>query len=55
MAVQGLGTSCIDLVKDAGHLQANPNDGFSKRDLQDHAKKVTERVGSHEVDYRYEY
>ncbi|KAK2151016.1 hypothetical protein LSH36_379g01080 [Paralvinella palmiformis] len=44
IAVQDLGTSCIDLVKDAGNLQVNPTDGFSKRELQEHARKVTERV-----------
>lgn len=45
-AVQELGTSCIELVLDAGNLQSNPSDGFSKRDLIDHARQVSEKVSN---------
>jgi len=43
-AVQELGSGCIELVRDAGNLQSNPTDSFSKRDLADHARKVSEKV-----------
>ena len=43
-AVQGLGTSCIDLVRDAGNLQSNPGDSYTKRELSEHAKQVVEKV-----------
>ena len=43
-AVQELGKSCMDLTQDAGKLQSNPTDSFSKRDLADHARHVSEKV-----------
>jgi len=45
-AVQQLGNGCIDLVKDAGQLQCHPNDNFTKRDLNDHGRKVLEYVSN---------
>ncbi len=42
--MQDLGTACIELVKDAGVLQANPADTFSKKDVSLHARKVGEKV-----------
>lgn len=42
--VQDLGSSCIDLVRDAGNVQASPSDSFAKKELVDHAKKVNEKV-----------
>ena len=46
-AVQALGTSCIDLVQDAGSLQSNPADSFAKKGISDHARKVSEKVLLH--------
>jgi len=43
-AVQQLGTSCIELVQDAGSLQMNPTAGLARRDLGVHARKVLEHV-----------
>lgn len=34
----------MELVQDAGNLQANPSDQFTLRDLNDHAKSVQEKV-----------
>jgi talin len=45
-SIQQLGTSCTDLVRDAGNLQCNPSDSFAKRDLGDHGKKVLEHVSN---------
>ena len=45
MTVQDLGKSCIELVQDAGNLQANPTDTYSRRDLNEHARSVNEKVG----------
>ncbi|CAG5121597.1 unnamed protein product, partial [Candidula unifasciata] len=42
--VQDLGKSCVELVQDAGGLQANPTDQYSRKDLSDHAKSVQEKV-----------
>lgn len=44
--MQDLGTTCIELVKDAGVLQANPADTFSKKDVSLHARKVGEKVAN---------
>lgn len=42
--VQDLGKCCIEIVQDAGNLQANPSDNFARRDLADHARSVNEKV-----------
>ncbi|CAM9487463.1 talin-2 [Lampetra fluviatilis] len=42
--VQDLGHSCVLLVQKAGALQCSPTDGFTKRDLIDCARKVSEKV-----------
>ncbi|GFR72517.1 talin-1-like [Elysia marginata] len=42
--VQDLGTCCVDLVQDAGQLQASPTDEITRKELQDHAKVVNEKV-----------
>ena len=42
--VQDLGHSCMDLVRDAGHLQSSPHDSFARSDLTDHTRKVSEKV-----------
>ena len=44
MNVQDLGKTCIELVQDAGNLQANPSDHYSRQDLTLHARNVTEKV-----------
>ncbi|XP_064644928.1 talin-1-like isoform X16 [Lineus longissimus] len=44
LSVQELGNASIDLVRDAGNLQANPTDSFAKKDLTDHARTVAEKV-----------
>ena len=44
MTVQDLGKSCIELVQDAGNLQASPEDSYTRRDLTEHAHNVTEKV-----------
>jgi talin len=43
-AVQQLGTSCIELVQDAGSLQSNPNAGYARRDMTVHSRKAIENV-----------
>jgi hypothetical protein len=45
-AIQMLGTSCIELVQDAGSLQSNPTGGFARRDLSVHSKKVLENAST---------
>ncbi|XP_053387301.1 talin-1-like [Mercenaria mercenaria] len=42
--VQDLGKSCIELVQDAGNLQANPSDSYARQDITQHARSVTEKV-----------
>ncbi|XP_041355718.1 talin-1-like [Gigantopelta aegis] len=42
--VQDLGKSCIEMVQDAGNLQANPTDSYSRKDMSDHAKNISEKV-----------
>lgn len=42
--VQDLGNVCIDVVKDAGHLQGSPGDSFARTDLSEHTRKVSEKV-----------
>ncbi|KAM9826052.1 talin-2 [Syngnathus typhle] len=42
--VQELGHGCIYLVQKAGSLQITPSDGFTKRELIDCARAVTEKV-----------
>ena len=49
--VQDLGTSCIELVQDAGNLAHNPADAFSKKDLNDHARKVSEKVSTTAIEF----
>ncbi|XP_061732847.1 talin-1 isoform X2 [Nerophis ophidion] len=39
-----LGFSCTGLVTKAGALQCSPNDSFTKKDLIDSARKVSEKV-----------
>ncbi|GAB1607177.1 talin-1-like isoform X1 [Argonauta hians] len=39
-----LGKSCISLAQDAGSMQSNPSDEFSKKDLNAHVKEVTEKA-----------
>lgn len=43
--VQELGHGCIYLVQKAGALQVSPTDSFSKRELIECARAVTEKVG----------
>ncbi|XP_056003983.1 talin-1-like isoform X5 [Ostrea edulis] len=42
--VQDLGKCCVELVQDAGKVQGDPHDTFARRDLQDHARSVSEKV-----------
>ncbi|KAM3625861.1 uncharacterized protein V6R79_018790 [Siganus canaliculatus] len=42
--VQDLGHGCIFLVQKAGSLQITPSDGFTKRELIECARAVTEKV-----------
>lgn len=42
--VQELGHGCIYLVQKAGALQLSPTDSFSKRELIECARAVTEKV-----------
>lgn len=42
--VQELGHGCIYLVQKAGALQLSPTDSFSKRELIEYARAVTEKV-----------
>ncbi|KAK5873749.1 hypothetical protein PBY51_018761 [Eleginops maclovinus] len=42
--VQDLGHGCIFLVQKAGSLQMTPSDGFTKRELIECARAVTEKV-----------
>ncbi|KAM4602993.1 talin-2 [Polymixia lowei] len=42
--VQDLGHGCIFLVQKAGALQITPSDGFTKRELIECARSVTEKV-----------
>uniref|UniRef100_A0A673IKW0 Talin-2 n=1 Tax=Sinocyclocheilus rhinocerous TaxID=307959 RepID=A0A673IKW0_9TELE len=42
--VQELGHSCIYLVQKAGALQMSPTDSFTKRELIEYARAVTEKV-----------
>lgn len=44
--VQELGHGCIFLVQKAGSLQITPSDGFTKRELIDCARAVTEKVSA---------
>ncbi|XP_067653820.1 talin-1-like isoform X2 [Haliotis asinina] len=43
-AVQDLGRSCVEVVQDAGNLQANPTDSYARKDLSEHAKSISEKV-----------
>lgn len=43
--VQELGHGCIYLVQKAGALQMSPTDSFTKRELIECARAVTEKVG----------
>jgi hypothetical protein len=45
MTVADLGKSCVELVQDAGTLQGNPSDSYAQKDLCDHARMITEKVG----------
>lgn len=42
--VQDLGNSCMQLVQKAGTVQNNPTDSYSKRELADNARQVSEKV-----------
>nr|XP_022305900.1 talin-1-like isoform X8 [Crassostrea virginica] len=42
--VQDLGKSCVELVQDAGKVQGDPQDSYARRELQDHARSVSEKV-----------
>lgn len=42
--VQELGHGCIFLIQKAGSLQMTPSDGFTKRELVECARAVTEKV-----------
>lgn len=44
--VQDLGHGCIFLVQKAGALQITPSDSFTKRELMECARVVTEKVTS---------
>lgn len=44
--VQELGHGCIYMVQKAGALQLSPTDSFSKRELIECARAVTEKVSS---------
>lgn len=44
--VQDLGHGCISLVQKAGALQITPSDSFTKRELIDCARTVTEKVST---------
>ncbi|KAK6047872.1 vinculin Binding Site [Cooperia oncophora] len=46
VAVQKLGTSCIDTVKVAGQRRAHPNDERTHRELSDNSRVVVERVNA---------
>lgn len=46
--VQELGHGCIFLVQKAGALQITPSDGFTKRELIECARAVTEKVKSYQ-------
>ncbi|XP_064596457.1 talin-1-like [Liolophura sinensis] len=43
-AVQELGKSCIEVVTDAGNIQADPTDSYARKDLAEHARNVSEKV-----------
>lgn len=42
--VGDLGFSCTGLVTKAGALQCSPNDSFTKKELIESARKVSEKV-----------
>lgn len=42
-----LGFSCTGLVTKAGALQCSPNDTFTKKELIESARKVSEKVHAH--------
>ena len=42
--VQGLGEACIALIQSGGTVQSNPKDPFSKKELADDCKHVSEKV-----------
>ena len=42
--VRDLGGSCTKAVQNAGTVQSNPTDTYSKRDLMDSVKGVSEKV-----------
>lgn len=44
--VTELGYSCTGLVSKAGALQCSPNDSYTKKELIDSARKVSEKVHS---------
>ncbi len=44
--VADLGNSCTGLVSKAGALQCSPNDSYTKKELIDSARKVSEKVRS---------
>ncbi len=47
--VSELGFSCTGLVTKAGSLQCSPNDSFTKKELIESARKVSEKVRAHPV------
>ena len=44
VGVQGLGEACIALVQSGGAVQSSPKDSFSRRELADNGRNVTEKV-----------
>lgn len=48
--VQELGHGCAALVTKAGALQCSPSDAYTKKELIETARKVSEKVGGREVD-----
>ena len=43
-SVQDLGRSCVEVVQDAGALQADPTDAYSRQELCEHSLSVNEKV-----------
>lgn len=50
-----LGNSCADLVRDAGQLQADPTDTYTKRHLSEHGQRVLENVSDLESMLKFKY
>lgn len=46
-----LGFSCTGLVTKAGALQCSPNDSFTKKELIESARKVSEKVRAQPVSF----